>query len=57
MEEEKGCGFCLVTVNFECVEKKTIEPQTVPGVRSWGGGGDGQQCEHERNTEKGVRDE
>lgn len=55
MEEEKGCGFFLVTVSFECVEKKTTEPQTVPGVRSLGGGG--QQCEHERNTERGVRDE
>lgn len=25
-------------MNFECVEKKTIEPQTVPGVGSWGRG-------------------
>lgn len=52
MEEEKGCGFCLVTVNFECVEKKTIEPQTVPGVRSWGGGGETDSSVNMRGTQR-----
>lgn len=31
MEEEKGCEFCLVTVNFECVEKKTMSASNCPG--------------------------
>lgn len=50
MEEGKGREFCFVTVDFECVEKKTMRASNCPRGSGQGGGDSGELLsEHLRN--------